>query len=77
MRMCCVSARFEVYATCTLPEPQGPLNIKSGGNVIIPFKNIFPATAPYSFYVDSPYFSLSKTPDTIRAKKVGTGQGAR
>ncbi|KAF0295087.1 Hydrocephalus-inducing [Amphibalanus amphitrite] len=61
--------RFAVYATCTLPEPQGPLNIKSGANVVIPFKNIFPATAPYSFYVDSPYFSLSKTPDTIRAKK--------
>ncbi|XP_037085539.1 hydrocephalus-inducing protein homolog [Pollicipes pollicipes] len=61
--------RFAVHGTCTAPEPQGPFSIKTGTNLVIPFKNIFPATAQYSYYVDSPYFAIQKTPETIRAKK--------
>ncbi|KAI4885088.1 hypothetical protein NFI96_023140 [Prochilodus magdalenae] len=59
---------FPLYGTCTPPKAQGPLTLRAGSNVSIPFKNVFPQTTAFSFQVDNPAFTV-KGVDTIRAKK--------
>ncbi|KAL6479129.1 hypothetical protein MHYP_G00125620 [Metynnis hypsauchen] len=59
---------FPLYGTCTHPKAQGPLTIRAGSNISIPFKNIFPQTTAFSFHVDNLAFTV-KGADTIRSKK--------
>ncbi|XP_049339422.1 hydrocephalus-inducing protein homolog isoform X2 [Astyanax mexicanus] len=59
---------FPLYGTCTPPKPQGPLTIYAGSHVTIPFKNVFPQAAAFSFQVNNPAFTV-KGADTIPSKK--------
>ena len=59
---------FPIYGHCLPPKPQGPYTIKAGGNVTIPFKNIFSQSTAFSFHIDNPVFGV-KPSETIRAKK--------
>uniref|UniRef100_W5LN16 HYDIN axonemal central pair apparatus protein n=1 Tax=Astyanax mexicanus TaxID=7994 RepID=W5LN16_ASTMX len=59
---------FPLYGTCTPPKPQGPLTIYAGSHVTIPFKNVFPQAAAFSFQVNNPAFTV-KGADTIQSKK--------
>ncbi|KAI5098228.1 hydrocephalus-inducing protein-like, partial [Silurus meridionalis] len=59
---------FPLYGTCTPPKPQGPVTIRAGSNVSIPFKNVFMETTAFSCHVDNPAFTI-KGMDTIRSKK--------
>ncbi|XP_047678536.1 hydrocephalus-inducing protein-like isoform X5 [Tachysurus fulvidraco] len=59
---------FPLYGTCTPPKAQGPMVIRAGSNISIPFKNVFMETTAFSFQVDNPAFTI-KGLDTIRSKK--------
>ncbi|XP_027883649.1 hydrocephalus-inducing protein homolog isoform X2 [Xiphophorus couchianus] len=59
---------FPLHGVCTFPRPQGPYNIKGGGSVSIPFKNVFLTTTTFSFKVDNPCFTV-KEMDNIASKK--------
>ncbi|KAJ3596852.1 hypothetical protein NHX12_003252 [Muraenolepis orangiensis] len=77
---------FPLRGTCVGPRPQGPFSIRAGSSVSIPFKNVFLHTAPFSFLVDNPCFTV-KGVDTICSKKThnilvtfeapATGSGGR
>lgn len=51
------------------PKPQGPLLIRAGHSIIIPFKNVFSHTATFSFTVENPAFSV-RAVDSVRPKKI-------
>ncbi|XP_014872344.1 hydrocephalus-inducing protein-like isoform X2 [Poecilia latipinna] len=59
---------FPLHGVCTFPRPQGPYNIKGGGSVSIPFKNVFPKTTAFSLKVDNPCFNV-KEMENIPPKK--------
>lgn len=59
---------FPLYGTCTPPKAQGPMVIRAGSNISIPFKNVFMETTAFSCQVDNPAFTI-KGMDTIRSKK--------
>ncbi|XP_062860193.1 hydrocephalus-inducing protein homolog [Trichomycterus rosablanca] len=59
---------FPLYGTCTSPKAQGPVVIRAGSSVSIPFKNVFLQTTAFSFQVDNPAFTI-KGVDSIRSKK--------
>ncbi|XP_060779913.1 hydrocephalus-inducing protein homolog [Neoarius graeffei] len=59
---------FPLYGTCTPPKAQGPMAIRAGSNISIPFKNVFMETTAFSCQVDNPAFTI-KGMDTIRSKK--------
>ncbi|XP_066540500.1 hydrocephalus-inducing protein homolog isoform X2 [Hoplias malabaricus] len=59
---------FPLHGTCTPPKAQGPLSIRAGANISIPFKNVFPQATAFSFQVDNPAFAVRGV-DTIRSKK--------
>lgn len=42
---------FPLHGLCLPPQSQGPFSIKAGGNIIIPFKNVFLQTTAFSFLV--------------------------
>ena len=53
---------------CLPPRPEGPHVVKAGHTTAIPFKNVFPYTAQFSYSVNSSVFSV-KAPDTIKTRK--------
>ncbi|XP_014823906.1 PREDICTED: hydrocephalus-inducing protein-like [Poecilia mexicana] len=59
---------FPLHGVCTFPRPRGPYNIKGGGSVSIPFKNVFPKTTAFSLKVDNPCFNV-KEMENIPPKK--------
>jgi hypothetical protein len=54
------------------PKPRGPLDVKNGGSIPIPVKNVFPdATTDFEFVVDQggASFTLKEAKKTLQAKK--------
>ena len=54
---------------CLTPRPQGPFNIKTGGSITIPFRNVFHQSRQFSFSVDNPLF-IVKQGDTLKPRKL-------
>ncbi|KAI9141433.1 hypothetical protein BKA69DRAFT_1166800 [Paraphysoderma sedebokerense] len=66
-----------LHGYCLAPAPQGPITIKPGAVVSIPFKNIFNQAATFGISVDSPVFSV-KSSETIGPKKtINIGVGCK
>jgi len=61
---------FVLHGTCTEPQVQGPLMIKSGQPFTLSFRNVFHVNGTYTFTIDNPCFSV-KCPESIAARKVG------
>ncbi|XP_070253950.1 hydrocephalus-inducing protein homolog isoform X4 [Myotis yumanensis] len=57
-----------LFGVAMPPKPQGPLQIRAGSNIVIPFKNVFYHTVTYSFIVEHPAFSV-RAIDSVRPKK--------
>ncbi|CAI5655386.1 unnamed protein product [Oreochromis niloticus] len=60
---------FPLHGLCLPPQSQGPVSIKSGGNIIIPFKNVFLQTTAFSFLVDNHHFTV-KGGGSIKSKEI-------
>jgi len=60
---------FPLVGQCHAPKPQGPVTIRVGQSIPIPFKNVFPAPTTFLLTVDNALFSV-KSSELIRAKKV-------
>ncbi|ELK36190.1 Hydrocephalus-inducing protein like protein [Myotis davidii] len=58
-----------LFGVAVPPKPQGPLQIRAGYNIVIPFKNVFYHTVTYSFIVEHPAFSV-RAMDSVRPKKI-------
>lgn len=58
-----------LYGHCLEPKPQGPFSIKAGGNINIPFRNVFHQSTQFSFLLDNPAFSI-KASETLKPRKV-------
>lgn len=58
-----------LYGHCLEPKPQGPYSIKAGGNIVIPFRNVFHQTSQFSFVLDNPAFNI-KASETLKPRKV-------
>lgn len=65
----CLAGEYECPLTARglPPRPQGPIDIAKGGGSI-PFKNVFPAAAEFTYVVDNPAFSV-RAGETLPAKK--------
>ncbi|XP_053355859.1 hydrocephalus-inducing protein-like [Clarias gariepinus] len=59
---------FPLYGTCTPPKAQGPMVIRAGSSISIPFKNVFMETTAFTCQVDNPAFII-KGMDSLRSKK--------
>ncbi|XP_068458365.1 hydrocephalus-inducing protein homolog isoform X2 [Clinocottus analis] len=59
---------FPLNGICLPPKAQGPLSIRAGRNVSIPFKNVLLQATTFSYKVDNPCFTV-KEMDTINSKK--------
>ncbi|KNC50959.1 hydrocephalus inducing isoform b [Thecamonas trahens ATCC 50062] len=57
-----------LFGHCTPPVPQGPISIKSGGSVSIPFKNVFAESTSFVYEVDNPCFTV-KSGEVLSSKK--------
>ena len=69
LKLHCPAGEYEcpLIARGLPPRPQGPIDIaKAGGS--IPFKNVFPAAAEFTYVVDNPAFSV-RAGETLPAKK--------
>ena len=58
-----------IHGHCLTPRPQGPFNIKAGGSISIPFRNVFHQARQFNFSVDNPLFTV-KAGDTLKPRKV-------
>ncbi|KAM9301954.1 hydrocephalus-inducing protein homolog [Gastrophryne carolinensis] len=59
---------FPLFGSALAPKPQGPIQIRAGASVSIPFKNVFLQPTSFSFLTDPPAFS-TKPGETVRPKK--------
>merc|ERR1712070_663071 len=64
------SYRCILLGECIAPQPQGPFRITAGGNISIPFKNIFANDMEFLAIVDNDTFTIdwSEGRKTIAAK---------
>ncbi|XP_023811732.1 hydrocephalus-inducing protein homolog isoform X1 [Oryzias latipes] len=60
---------FPLHGVCLPPKAQGPLSIKAGHSITIPFKNVFLQSITFTAQVDNPCFTV-KGPDNIKPKKI-------
>lgn len=60
---------FPLHGLCLPPQSQGPFSIKAGGNIIIPFKNVFLQTTAFSFLIDNHHFTV-KGGGSIKSKEI-------
>ncbi|XP_024138466.1 hydrocephalus-inducing protein homolog isoform X3 [Oryzias melastigma] len=60
---------FPLHGVCLPPKAQGPLSIKAGHSITIPFKNVFLQSVSFTTQVDNPCFTV-KGPDSIKPKKI-------
>eukprot|EP00760_Papus_ankaliazontas_P031923 PhM_4_TR5537/c0_g1_i1/m.106423/K17570/HYDIN; hydrocephalus-inducing protein len=61
--------QFSLLGTCLPPQRQGPLDIKPGAAIQIPFKNVFVDTVAFTMVSDSPQFVVAKPSEAIPGKK--------
>ncbi|XP_073515931.1 hydrocephalus-inducing protein homolog isoform X2 [Phyllobates terribilis] len=57
-----------LFGSALAPKPQGPLQIRAGASVSIPFKNVFLQPTTFSFQTDPAVFVV-KPCDPVRPKK--------
>ncbi|KAM8946018.1 LOW QUALITY PROTEIN: hydrocephalus-inducing protein homolog [Pelodytes ibericus] len=57
-----------LFGSALSPKPQGPLPIRAGSSISIPFKNVFLQTTSFTFQTDPPAFSV-KPSENVRPKK--------
>ncbi|XP_075045519.1 hydrocephalus-inducing protein homolog [Mixophyes fleayi] len=57
-----------LFGSAMAPKPQGPIQIRSGSSVSIPFKNVFLQSTTFSFQTDSAAFTV-KPCEPVRPKK--------
>ncbi|XP_073461747.1 hydrocephalus-inducing protein homolog [Aquarana catesbeiana] len=57
-----------LFGSALAPKPQGPIQIRSGSNISIPFKNVFLQPTTFSFQTDPPAFT-AKQCEAVRPKK--------
>jgi len=48
---------------------QGPFTVRAGSSTTVTFRNVFAETTTFQFYVDNPQFHVSKSSESIRARK--------
>ncbi|CAB3230804.1 unnamed protein product [Arctia plantaginis] len=60
---------FNINGKGKRPKPQGPFEVKAGGFVTIPFKNVFEDIRTFKIYVDKPEFSVKMPFEIIKPKK--------
>ena len=67
----CLSRRFPLIGTYSLPKPTGPYVITQESSTSIPFRNIFQETKTFNFFVDLPEtFALEMLSTTLQSKQV-------
>ncbi|OCT82470.1 hypothetical protein XELAEV_18025000mg [Xenopus laevis] len=57
-----------LFGSSLSPKPQGPIQIRSGASITIPFKNVFQQTTAFTFQTDPPAFTV-KPCEPVRPKK--------
>lgn len=57
-----------IQAVALQPKPQGPLIVRNGATLKIPFKNVSKDPNPYSFAVDNNAFSVKPATETVAGK---------
>ncbi|CAN2389289.1 axonemal central apparatus assembly [Pristimantis euphronides] len=57
-----------IFGSAMAPKPQGPIQIRAGSSVSIPFKNVFQQTTTFTFQTDPTAFVV-KPCDPVRPKK--------
>ncbi|XP_069822484.1 hydrocephalus-inducing protein homolog isoform X3 [Dendropsophus ebraccatus] len=57
-----------LFGSAMAPKPQGPIQIRAGSNVSIPFKNVFLQPTTFSFQTDPAAFVV-KPSEPVRPKK--------
>eukprot|EP00079_Xenopus_tropicalis_P024447 XP_012817094.1 PREDICTED: hydrocephalus-inducing protein homolog isoform X1 [Xenopus tropicalis] len=57
-----------LFGSSLSPKPQGPIQIRSGSSITIPFKNVFLQTTAFTFQADPPAFTV-KPCEPVRPKK--------
>ncbi|XP_063234801.1 hydrocephalus-inducing protein-like [Bacillus rossius redtenbacheri] len=60
---------FPLVGKCLPPKPQGPLELRPGVGIAIPFKNVFQDTKTFNMAVDNPVFILKNPSETVKSKK--------
>ncbi|XP_044126636.1 hydrocephalus-inducing protein homolog [Bufo gargarizans] len=59
---------FPLFGSAMAPKPQGPIQIRAGSSVSIPFKNVFLQPTTFSFQTDPAVFVV-KACEPVRPKK--------
>ncbi|KAM4722980.1 hydrocephalus-inducing protein homolog [Rhinophrynus dorsalis] len=57
-----------LFGSALAPKPQGPIQIRSGSSISIPFKNVFLQPTTFTFLTDHPAFTV-KPCEPVRPKK--------
>ncbi|CAI9616597.1 unnamed protein product, partial [Staurois parvus] len=57
-----------LFGSSLAPKPQGPIQVRSGSNISIPFKNVFLQPTTFSFQTDPPAFAVKQC-EAVRPKK--------
>ncbi|KAG8562376.1 hypothetical protein GDO81_015657 [Engystomops pustulosus] len=57
-----------LFGSAMAPKPQGPIQIRAGSSVSIPFKNVFLQPTTFSFQTDPAVFVV-KPSESVRSKK--------
>ncbi|XP_018430800.1 PREDICTED: hydrocephalus-inducing protein homolog, partial [Nanorana parkeri] len=57
-----------LFGSALAPKPQGPIQIRSGSNISIPFKNVFLQPTTFSFQTEPPAFT-ARACEAVRPKK--------
>lgn len=60
---------FPLHGHCLPPKPQGPIIIRPGHSINIPFKNIFPQSTQFKFSVNNLAFTVRGN-ETIKSGKI-------
>ncbi|CAG9566725.1 unnamed protein product [Danaus chrysippus] len=59
---------FNIKGRALEPKPQGPFEIKSGGSVVITFKNVFEDVRMFKIYVDREEFYVRTLYEPVKSK---------
>ncbi|XP_068116429.1 hydrocephalus-inducing protein homolog [Hyperolius riggenbachi] len=57
-----------LFGSALAPKPQGPIQIRAGSSISIPFKNVFSQPTSFSFQTDPPAFTVKQC-EAVRPKK--------
>lgn len=57
-----------LFGSALAPKPQGPIQIRAGSSISIPFKNVFLQPTTFSFQTEPPAFTVKQC-EAVRPKK--------